>query len=127
MDSRHLVSYWFVSARLMACIGGHRQFYVVGIGASAGGLEALEAFFANMPVNSGMAFIVVQHLSPNYKSMMTQLLAKHTAMVINKVKLTFEVQFSILLGGRYDEDTPKSDLSYTTFNQHVHREGDDTS
>lgn len=62
-------------------------FYVVGIGASAGGLEALEQFFANMPNSSGMAFVVVQHLSPNYKSMMVQLLGKHTSMVIKKVCL----------------------------------------
>lgn len=61
-------------------------FYVVGIGASAGGLEALEQFFDTMPINSGMAFVVVQHLSPNYKSMMGQLLGKHTSMVIKKVE-----------------------------------------
>ncbi len=39
--------------------------YYVGVGASAGGLEALEAFFKHMPEDSGMAFIVVQHLSPD--------------------------------------------------------------
>jgi two-component system, chemotaxis family, CheB/CheR fusion protein len=53
---------------------------VVGIGASAGGLEALEAFMRAMPGDSGMAFIVVQHLSPDHKSHMVELLAKHTAM-----------------------------------------------
>ena len=42
----------------------NNSFYVVGIGASAGGLEALERFFENMPENSGMAFIVVSHLDP---------------------------------------------------------------
>ncbi len=41
-----------------------KSFYVVGIGASAGGLEALERFFGNMPENTGMAFIVVSHLDP---------------------------------------------------------------
>ncbi|MDG4562454.1 MAG: chemotaxis protein CheB, partial [Candidatus Competibacter sp.] len=44
--------------------------YYVGVGASAGGLEALEAFFSHMAADSGMAFIVIQHLSPDYKSMM---------------------------------------------------------
>ncbi|MDS4031464.1 MAG: chemotaxis protein CheB, partial [Candidatus Contendobacter sp.] len=39
--------------------------YYVGVGASAGGLEALEAFFTPMPADSGMAFIVIQHLSPD--------------------------------------------------------------
>ncbi|MFH1118755.1 MAG: chemotaxis protein CheB [Bacteroidota bacterium] len=54
----------------------------VGIGASAGGLEALEVFFRNMPVKSGMAFIVVQHLSPDYKSLMGELLSRYTTMEI---------------------------------------------
>jgi two-component system CheB/CheR fusion protein len=40
------------------------SFPIVGIGASAGGLEALEQFFANMPKDSGMAFVVIQHLDP---------------------------------------------------------------
>ena len=43
--------------------------YYVGIGASAGGLEALESFFSRMPADSGLAFVVIQHLSPEYKSM----------------------------------------------------------
>jgi two-component system CheB/CheR fusion protein len=56
------------------------SFYVVGIGASAGGLEALESFFSNMPVNSGMAFIVVTHLDPNHISIMPELIQKSTKM-----------------------------------------------
>lgn len=56
---------------------------VVGIGASAGGLEALQEFFRNMPVNSGMAFVVIQHLSPDYKSLMDELLARYTSMPIS--------------------------------------------
>ncbi|MBN2664316.1 MAG: PAS domain-containing protein [Bacteroidales bacterium] len=54
--------------------------YYVGIGASAGGLEALEVFFKNMPKNSNTAFIVVQHLSPDYKSMMVELISRRTEM-----------------------------------------------
>jgi two-component system CheB/CheR fusion protein len=59
--------------------------YVVGIGASAGGLEALERFFANVPVDSGMAFVVVQHLSPDFKSLMDELLARRTSLPIHLV------------------------------------------
>ncbi|MBK6962723.1 MAG: hypothetical protein IPH20_02015 [Bacteroidales bacterium] len=58
----------------------------VGIGASAGGLEALEVFFRNMPVDSGMAFIVIQHLSPDYKSLMSELLSRYTTMEIFKAE-----------------------------------------
>ncbi len=54
--------------------------HIVGLGASAGGLEALENFFHRMPPDTGMAFVVVQHLSPDYKSLMVELLSKHTAM-----------------------------------------------
>lgn len=52
------------------------KFYVVAIGASAGGLKALEDFFSNVPSDTGMAFIVIQHLSPDYKSLMVELLSK---------------------------------------------------
>ncbi|MCA1950568.1 MAG: PAS domain-containing protein [Treponema sp.] len=55
---------------------------VVGVGASAGGLEALQDFFKNMPVNTGMAFVVIQHLSPDYKSLMDELLARETSIPI---------------------------------------------
>ncbi len=63
-----------------------KPLYIVGIGASAGGLNALEQFFDNMPVDSGMAFVVIQHLSPDFKSQMEELLARHTGMPIRLVK-----------------------------------------
>ncbi|PWC79220.1 chemotaxis protein [Azospirillum sp. TSH64] len=53
---------------------------MVGIGASAGGLEALQRFFDAVPGDSDLAYVVVQHLSPVHKSLMVDLLAKHTAM-----------------------------------------------
>jgi two-component system CheB/CheR fusion protein len=56
------------------------SFYIVGIGASAGGLEALERFFQNMTESSGMAFIVVSHLDPNHISIMPELIQKSTKM-----------------------------------------------
>jgi two-component system CheB/CheR fusion protein len=58
--------------------------YYVCVGASAGGLEAIEAFFKHMPSDSGLAFIVVQHLSPDYKSLMAELLSKHTRMPVRR-------------------------------------------
>ncbi len=58
--------------------------HYVGIGASAGGLEAIDAFFNNMDTQSGCAFIVVQHLSPDHKSLMTELLSKRTAMPVQR-------------------------------------------
>ena len=59
--------------------------FIVGIGASAGGLAALESFFDHMPADSGMAFVVIQHLSPDFKSLMDDLLARHTGMAIHRV------------------------------------------
>ncbi|MEN7547404.1 CheR family methyltransferase [Rapidithrix thailandica] len=59
--------------------------YIVGIGASAGGLEAINAFFEKVPEDSGISFVLIQHLSPDYKSMMPELLAKHTMLKINKI------------------------------------------
>ncbi len=67
-------------------------FHVVGIGASAGGLEALEAFFHAMPSGSGMAFVVVQHLSPDFKSHMEELLARQTTIPIYRVESGVVVQ-----------------------------------
>ncbi len=58
--------------------------YVVGIGASAGGLEALERFFGNMPEKTGMAFIVVSHLDPNHISIMPELIQKSTKIELSQ-------------------------------------------
>ncbi|ADH97964.1 chemotaxis protein CheB [Salisediminibacterium selenitireducens] len=60
-----------------------REMYYVGVGASAGGLEALESFFNPMPDDTGLVFIVVQHLSPDFKSLMNELLARYTNMKIH--------------------------------------------
>ena len=57
-------------------------FHIVGVGASAGGLESLERFFTHIPPDSGMAFVVLQHLSPDFKSFMNELLSRRTAMAI---------------------------------------------
>jgi len=60
-----------------------RSPYYVGVGASAGGLEALEDFFKAMPDHTGLVFVVIQHLSPDYKSLMNELLARYTKMSIH--------------------------------------------
>ncbi len=58
------------------------DFPVVGIGASAGGLEACTKFLAALPPNTRMAFILVQHLDPTHESMLAELLAHHTSMTV---------------------------------------------
>lgn len=59
---------------------------IVAIGASAGGLEPVEKFFDAMPIESGLAFVVIQHLSPNFESVMDELLARHSSMRIEIVQ-----------------------------------------
>jgi chemotaxis methyl-accepting protein methylase len=58
------------------------SFPIIGIGASAGGLEALEQFLRNVPEKSGMAFVIIQHLDPTHKGMMPELLQRFTAMKV---------------------------------------------
>jgi two-component system CheB/CheR fusion protein len=67
------------------------RFRVVGIGASAGGLESLEQFFKNLPPNPEMAFVVVQHLSPDFRSVMDELLARHCDLPIQQAEHNIEV------------------------------------
>jgi two-component system CheB/CheR fusion protein len=65
---------------------------VVCIGASAGGLDALERFFAACATDTGAAFVVVQHLSPDHKSMMNTLLSRHTLMPVIMVEEDMEIE-----------------------------------
>jgi two-component system, chemotaxis family, CheB/CheR fusion protein len=58
------------------------SFPIAGIGASAGGLEALEQFFGNVPVNSGIAYVVIQHLDPTHAGIMPELLQRATQMKV---------------------------------------------
>ena len=66
--------------------------YIVGIGASAGGLEALQKLLTALPANTGFPYIVVQHLSPDYKSLLSEILSKYTAMPVIQVEDGMEVQ-----------------------------------
>ena len=63
----------------------NHNFPVAGIGASAGGLEALEVFFENTPTNSGIAYIIIQHQDPSHVSLLPELLQKKTTMKVNLV------------------------------------------
>ena len=66
--------------------------HYVGMGASAGGLEAIETFFRHMPPKSGLAFILIQHLSPDYKSLMAELLSKRTQMPVRRAENGMSVE-----------------------------------
>ncbi len=66
--------------------------FVVGVGASAGGLEALQVFFDHFPSDTSLSFVVVQHLSPDFKSLMDELLSRHTDMKIHRVDDEVEMQ-----------------------------------
>jgi two-component system CheB/CheR fusion protein len=66
--------------------------HIVAIGASAGGLEALEKLFDGLACDSGSTFVVIQHLSPDYKSMMANLLSRHTQMPVVMVAQDMPIQ-----------------------------------
>ena len=72
----------------------HASFPIVGIGASAGGLAAFEAFFSGMPADTdpGMAFVLVQHLAPDHKSILTDLIRRYTRMQVFEVEDGMVVQ-----------------------------------
>ncbi len=63
-----------------------KDFFVVGLGASAGGLSSLEKFFNNMTAASGIAFVIVTHMEPDHHSMMPELLQRETAMPVRQVE-----------------------------------------
>src|ERR1700749_537072 len=63
---------------------GRDSFPVVGLGASAGGLDAFRRLLAVLPAGTGMAFILIQHLDPTHASMMVDLLAGHTPLTVQQ-------------------------------------------
>ena len=65
---------------------------VVGLGGSAGSLSALQAFFSQMPEDSGLAFVVVLHLSPEYESSLAGVLQKWTSMPVIEVSEPIKVE-----------------------------------
>ncbi|HKS14338.1 MAG TPA: CheR family methyltransferase [Pseudomonas sp.] len=70
----------------------HLLFPVVGIGASAGGLGALKTFFEQMPADSGMAFVIVLHLSPKHESVADQIIQDSTPMPVKQVNDTCAIE-----------------------------------
>ena len=65
---------------------------IIAIGASAGGLEPFEKFFAKIPSDTGLAYVVVQHLSPDFKSMMDELLHRHSPLAIKRVEQGMSIE-----------------------------------
>jgi two-component system CheB/CheR fusion protein len=70
------------------------MFPIVGIGTSAGGLEALELFLSHVPKECGMAFVVIQHLSPTHVGNLPELLQRSTTMKVSQVDKTTKVQLN---------------------------------
>lgn len=68
------------------------SFPIVGIGASAGGLKALQEFFDQVSSTKGIAFVIVQHLSPDFESLMKELLDKRTQMNVQKADVPMRVK-----------------------------------
>ena len=81
----------------VAAVGGTsdgplQTFHIVGIGASAGGLDSLERLFGHLPTDTGMGFVVLQHLSPDFKSLMDELLSRRTSMPIRQAEHDLAVE-----------------------------------
>jgi len=72
-----------VESKIMAKLP---SFPIVGVGASAGGLEAFTALLQALPIDTGMAFVLVQHLHPNYESALTAILARETSMLVQEAR-----------------------------------------
>ncbi len=69
-----------------------KDYRVIGIGTSAGGLEVLKTFFSNVPEDFNHVFVIIQHLSPDYKSLMVELLAKNTRLPIQEAVTDVKIQ-----------------------------------
>jgi two-component system CheB/CheR fusion protein len=82
------------AATPLAQARGHasRSFPIVGLGASAGGLEALEQFLGHVPKGCGLGFVVVQHLDPTHKGILVELLQRNTAMPVVQIKDRMKIE-----------------------------------
>ncbi|MEL6901977.1 MAG: chemotaxis protein CheB, partial [Cyanobacteria bacterium J06606_4] len=69
-----------------------QDFFVVGIGSSAGGIQALEAFFSNIRDHPNAAFVVIQHLSPDFRSMMSEILQRKTVMQVVQIEENMQIR-----------------------------------
>jgi len=80
------------SERKVKVVNAQTQVPVVGIGASAGGLEALEDFFSNVPDECGMAFVVIQHMNPSQAGFLPELLQRITTLKVFQVKNRIKIE-----------------------------------
>ena len=92
-----------------------KLFPIVGIGASAGGLEAIEGFLSGMPPEVNVAFVVIQHLAPEHKSLMRQLLEKYTALKMVEIQDGMKVKPGCLYLNPPNKDVSiMNDILYLT-------------
>ncbi len=94
---------------------------VVGVGASAGGLEALQQFLTFLPSDTGMAFVIIQHLSPDHKSLLVDILGKYTAMPVTEAEdgMRVERNHIYLLPPKYNIEIISDTLYLSEYN-HSH-------
>jgi two-component system, chemotaxis family, CheB/CheR fusion protein len=92
-----------------------QNFWVIGVGSSAGGLEALSSFFKSLPEKPNAAFIVAQHLAPHAKSMMVELIGRQTKMPVISVSdhLTIEPGLICIVPPNFDVTTKDGQLRLT--------------
>ncbi len=76
----------------MPLVASNEAFPVVAIGASAGGLDAYKEFFRALPVDTGMAFVLIQHLDPSHHSLLAEILSKSTRIPVDEVKSGTEIK-----------------------------------
>ena len=95
---------------------------VVGIGSSAGGLEALQQFLTFLPVDTGMAFAVIQHLSPDHRSLLADILGKYTTMPVMEAQDGMHVRRNTvyMLPPKYNMEIREGVLHLEEYNhQHI--------
>ncbi|MDQ3634600.1 MAG: hypothetical protein M3405_08850 [Acidobacteriota bacterium] len=68
------------------------EFLVVGVGASAGGIQALKEFFVNVPADSGAAYVVILHLSPDHDSQLAEIIKTATEITVTKITKKVKVE-----------------------------------
>ncbi|MBR2189838.1 MAG: response regulator [Eubacterium sp.] len=94
---------------------------VVGIGASAGGLEALQEFLTFLPSNTGMAFVIIQHLAPDHKSMLADILGKYSAMPVTEIQdgMRVERNHIYMIPPRYNVEIVSDVLRLKEYDQRI--------
>jgi len=85
-QKKHPIGNESVSPSVRQSVGGASGFPIVGIGASAGGLKAFVEFISSVPADSGMAFVLVQHLAPDHESLLCEIMSRHTSMHVFEVE-----------------------------------------